>query len=77
MLACFKIPLKVPIATSLCKGTTQPISLDSAYFFKITWLPFCLISVNPNLLSIFIISLPERIGNLGMSNLKSGNYRCI
>ena len=37
--ACLRMLRKVPIATSLCKGMTQPIFPSDVDFFITTWLP--------------------------------------
>src|SRR5450759_5565 len=63
--ACLKILRNVPIASSLCEGTTQVNSPFSTCFFKITWLPRCLTRVKPKRSRARLVSSPERRDNLG------------
>lgn len=60
--ACRKTPASVPIFTSLCIGTTQP--LDSPRMM--TWLPDWRTLTKPRRSRALTIAVPEVRGSLGM-----------
>ena len=68
--ACFNMPDKVPVLSSLCSGTTHPLSPRR----RTTWLPRCRTSTNPSLINALQQSLPAIRGSLGMGQLKAGHH---
>ena len=64
---CLRMSESVPLASSLCIGTTVLNTRSAVRFSRETWLPFWRNSTNPARFSARISRSPETLGSFGMS----------
>lgn len=64
---CLRISANVPLATSLCSGTTVLKTRSAVRFSKERWLPFWRNSTKPARFSARTTRSPETLGNFGIS----------
>jgi len=69
----FKISWSVPVASSRCNGTTQPIVPVELFFLSTTWLPRCRTRTNPSFSRARIAAAPDTRGSLGMRHVECCN----
>ena len=75
--ACFRMPRRVPGASSRWTGITHP-TFASMLLFITTWLPLCLTFLNPSLSKAEIRSVPDnRLTRSGMRNFKSRHKKPV
>src|SRR5438132_13907811 len=73
--ACLRMPRRVPIASSECNGTTQPVVVSGSIRLITTWLPRCRAWTKPNRSKARIACAPETRGSLGKMSLENGYER--